>query len=75
MVAPEVAKAAAEMKGRAIVLKVDTEAHPQIAAEFGVQGIPNFVVMKGGLLLFQHAGAVHAPAMKEWLTKAGAPAA
>jgi thioredoxin 2 len=75
MVAPEVAKAAAEMKGRAIVLKVDTEAHPQIAAEFGVQGIPNFVVMKGGLLLFQHAGAVAAPAMKEWLTKAGAPAA
>ena len=44
--APEVAKTAAAMKGRAIVLKVDTESHPGLAQQFGVQGIPNFVVLK-----------------------------
>lgn len=32
LAAPEVAKAAAEMAGRAVVLKVDTEPHPQLAA-------------------------------------------
>jgi thioredoxin-like negative regulator of GroEL len=54
---------------------VDTESHPQLAAEFGVQGIPNFVVMKGGLLLFQQAGLVGSAQMKDWLMRAGAPAA
>ncbi len=73
--APEVAKTAAEMAGRALVLKVDTEKHPQLAAQFGVQGIPNFVVLKGGLLLYQQAGAVSSERMKDWLVRAGAPAA
>jgi len=73
--APEVARTAAEMAGRAIVLKVDTEKHPQIAAQYGVRGIPNFVVLKRGLLLHQQAGAVGADQMKAWLVRAGAPAA
>lgn len=70
--APEVEKTAAEMAGRAIVLKVDTEAHPRLAAEFNVQSIPNFVVLRGGLLVLQQAGLVPAARMKEWLMKAGA---
>jgi thioredoxin 2 len=74
MAAPEVERTAAEMAGRALVLKVDTERHPQLAAQFGVQGIPNFVVMKGGLLLFQQAGLVGSAQMKQWLVQAGAPA-
>jgi thioredoxin 2 len=75
MAAPEVARTAAEMAGRAIVLKVDTEKHPQLAAQFGVQGIPNFVVLKAGLLLYQQAGVVSSERMKDWLVRAGAPAA
>ena len=72
MVAPEVERTAADMAGRALVLKVDTESHPELAAEFGVQGIPNFVVLKGGLLVHQQAGAVPSAAMKDWLARAGA---
>jgi thioredoxin 2 len=75
VVAPEVERTAAEMAGRALVLKVDTERHPQLAAEFGVQGIPNFVVLRGGLLLFQQAGVVPSAQMQEWLLRAGASAA
>jgi thioredoxin 2 len=75
MAAPEVARTAAEMAGRALVLKVDTERYPQLAAEFGVQSIPNFVVLKGGLLVSQNAGVVSSAQMKEWLVRAGAPAA
>lgn len=75
MAAPEVEKTAADMAGRALVLKVDTERYPQIAAQFGVQSIPNFVVLKGGLLLFQQAGLVPSARMKEWLRQAGASAA
>ena len=72
IVAPEVERTAADMAGRALVLKVDTESHPELAAEFGVQGIPNFVVLKGGLLVHQQAGAVPSAAMKDWLARAGA---
>jgi thioredoxin 2 len=74
MAAPEVERTAAEMAGRALVLKVDTERHPQLASEFGVQGIPNFIVMKGGLLLYQQAGLARSDQMKQWLIRAGAPA-
>jgi thioredoxin 2 len=63
------------MAGRAIVLKVDTERYPQLAAEFGIQSIPNFVVLKGGRVVFQQAGVVPAQQLKEWLVRAGASAA
>jgi thioredoxin 2 len=72
MAAPEVEKTAREMSGRAIVLKVDTERWPQIAAEYDVRGIPNFAVVRGGLLLQQQAGVVPSAVMKGWLENAGA---
>lgn len=70
MAAPHIAQVAREMAGRAVVLKVDTEAHPQLAARYNVQGIPNFAVFVGGNLQFQQAGLVDASTMKSWLTRA-----
>jgi len=68
--APEVARTAAEMAGRAIVLKVDTEADPQLAARCQVQGIPNFVVFRNGRAVFQQAGLVDHTQMEQWLQSA-----
>lgn len=68
--APEVARTAAEMAGKAIVLKVDTEAHPQLSARFNVRGIPNFVVLAGGRAVFQQAGLVGHQQMEQWLRSA-----
>jgi len=68
--APEVAKTAADMAGKAIVLKVDTEAHPQLSARFQVRGIPNFVVLSGGRTVFQQAGLVGHDQMEQWLRTA-----
>lgn len=70
MAAPHVAQVAHEMAGRAVVLKVDTEAHPELAARFRVQGIPNFAVFVRGELQFQQAGLVDAATMKSWLARA-----
>lgn len=70
--APEVARTAAAMAGRALVLKVDTDKHPDLAARFGVQGIPNFVVLKDGRAVFQQAGVVDSSQMTRWLESAGA---
>ena len=74
MAAPEVARVAASMAGRALVLKVDTESHPDLAARYGVQGIPNFVVLKDGRPVFQQAGVVPAAEMIRWLESALPPA-
>lgn len=67
MAAPEVAAVAAEMAGRAIVLKVDTDRHPALAARYGVQGIPNFLVLRGGRVVRQQAGVVGREVMRRWL--------
>ena len=70
MAAPHVAQTAREMAGHAVVLKVDTEAHPELATRYRVQGIPNFAVFAGGKLQFQQAGLVDAQTMKSWLARA-----
>jgi thioredoxin 2 len=68
--APEVSRTAADMAGKAVVLKVDTEKYPQLAARFNVRGIPNFVVLSGGRVVMQQAGLVSHDQMEQWLRSA-----
>ena len=75
MAAPAVARTAAEMAGRAIVLKVDTEKYPELSIRYNVRGIPNFIVFAGGKLIVQQAGVVGHQQMEAWLMSAGALAA
>jgi thioredoxin 2 len=70
MAAPHVSQTARDLAGKAIVLKVDTERHPNLAARYKVQGIPNFAVFADGALQFQQAGLVDAETMKGWLARA-----
>lgn len=70
MAAPHVAQVARDLAGQAVVLKVDTEQFPDLAARFNVQGIPNFAVFSRGNLQFQQAGLVDAATMKSWLARA-----
>ena len=72
MAAPEVKKVAAEMAGRAIVLKVDTERSPVLAQRYNVMSIPNFVVFKNGQVVLQQPGLVDHNQMAAWLKKAAA---
>ena len=73
MAAPEVARTATDMAGKAIVAKVDTESYPQLAARYNVRGIPNFAVFNAGRLVMQQAGLVNHEQMEEWLKSAGSP--
>lgn len=70
MAAPEVSQTAADMAGKAVVLKVDTELHPELAGRFNVRGIPNFAVFSGGRLVMQQAGLVKHDQMEQWLRSA-----
>ena len=56
--APEVAKAAANLAGRAVVLKVNSDEQPQLSARYGVRSIPNFAVFRHGKLAWQQPGVL-----------------
>ena len=75
MAAPEVARTAAEMAGRALVVKVDADRYPQLAARFNVRGIPHFVVLYGGRPVMQQAGVVSHQQMENWLRSASSVSA
>jgi thioredoxin 2 len=68
--APEVHKTAQDLAGRALVLKVNTEKHPEIAARYRVQGIPNFLVIRNGRVVLQKAGLVPSSELTRWLISA-----
>ena len=70
MAAPHLEQVAKQHKGRALVLKVNTDEHPQLAARFQVRGIPHFVVMSGGRVVHSQSGLVPAQTMSQWLDRA-----
>jgi thioredoxin 2 len=65
--APEIARTAADLAGQAIVVKVDTERYPAMAAQFNVRGIPYFIVFHAGHPVVQQAGVVNHEQLKGWL--------
>src|ERR1700677_1609759 len=69
--APEVARTAADMAGRAIVLKVDTDRNQPLSARFNMRGIPNFAVFSAGKLVNQQALVMGHEVMTGWLRSAG----
>jgi thioredoxin 2 len=73
--APEVQAVARDMAGRAVVLKVDTEAQPDLASRYRIQSIPNFVVFRDGGIVFQQPGLVRRDQMRAWLEQAEAKVA
>lgn len=63
MVAPEVAKLAAERSGSVVVAKVDTEALPEVASRFAIRSIPTMIAFRGGREAKRSSGAMPAGAI------------
>jgi thioredoxin 2 len=57
MVAPELERVAAANVGRFVVLKVNTDAIPELGARFGIRSIPTMAVFAGGREKGRTAGA------------------
>jgi thioredoxin 2 len=70
MVAPELAKVAAEGPGRWLVAKVNTEELPGLAQRHRVSSIPLMAVFKDGRELARQAGAMPAPAIRQFVEQA-----
>ena len=67
MAAPEVEALAKEMAGRLIVLKLDTEREQEIAAEFRIQSIPNFILFRNGQAVLHRSGAAPRSELQHWV--------
>jgi thioredoxin 2 len=63
MMAPAFAQAAAQTKGRALLVKVNSDDNPRLAARFGIRSIPTLVRLDGGRETARQAGAVPAAAI------------
>lgn len=49
--------------------KVDTEAQQELAGMAGISSIPTLMIFRDGILLFNQAGALPAPALAELIGK------
>jgi thioredoxin 2 len=65
--APEVDKTARASAGNAVVLKVNTDENPDLAARFGIQSIPTFLVFQAGKPVRRQAGAIRSDALLRML--------
>ena len=64
-IAPVYERLSDEYKGKLLFAKVDTDANPYTPSRLGVQGIPTFVIFKGGDEVGRVVGADRVKLKKE----------
>ena len=67
MMAPHYLAAAAELGSQARLAKLNTEAEPALAGEFGIRSIPTLVLFKGGREVARQAGAMGKADLLRWI--------
>jgi putative thioredoxin len=66
---PILEKVAEERGGEFLLAKLDVDANPYTAGQFGVQSIPTVVAFKDGKLVDGFVGAIPEPMVKEFIDK------
>jgi len=69
MIAPIVAELATEYEGKAKVGKVDVDAEPDLAKQFGIKSIPTLIIFKSGKPVSQVVGFRSKAELKALLEK------
>lgn len=57
--------------GRLLVLKLNTDEHPQVSAALGVRGIPTFVLYAGGREVDRRSGLMPRAELERWVLQRG----
>jgi thioredoxin 2 len=65
--APIVERIAKSRAGLVLVLKVNTEEHPAISSRHRIQGIPAFLMFRGGVEDARQVGLLPEPAFARWV--------
>lgn len=69
MAAPILEEVGRAQAGKALLLKVNTDEHPQPSARLGIRGIPTFIVFSEGQEKARQSGVLPAPAMHQWVAR------
>lgn len=69
--APIFEQAAAQLRGRCRLAKLDSEANPQLSAQLGVRSIPSLILFKQGREISRQSGALPLPQLLAWLQQQG----
>ncbi|MBV9860735.1 MAG: thioredoxin TrxC [Alphaproteobacteria bacterium] len=67
MMAPVFEQAAAQLEPQLRLVKIDTEASPDLAARFSVRSIPSLVLLRNGREVARTAGAMPLPQLLAWV--------
>jgi putative thioredoxin len=67
--APVLDKLAKELAGRFTLAKLDTDAEPDIAARYGIRGIPNCKLFVNGEVVDEFTGALPESAVRQFLDR------
>jgi thioredoxin 2 len=65
--APHFERAAGELKGRARLVKVNTEEAPALAARMGIRAIPTIALFRDGAEVKRVSGALDSGSLLRWL--------
>lgn len=71
-IAPVLNEIAAERAGHALVAKVDVDAHPELAARYGVRSIPTLLIFRDGEVVDALVGVQPKPEILQRLDAVGA---
>jgi len=66
--APVFAQSASVLEPQARLAKLDTEAQPQLAAQYGVRSIPTLIIVKNGREIGRQMGAMSASQFQAWVS-------
>jgi thioredoxin 2 len=67
--APQFALAAKQLKGQVLLVKVNSDASPQLSQRFGIRSIPTLLQLQQGKELQRMSGALQAPQIVGWLRR------
>ncbi len=72
---PTLEKLAKESGGAWRLVKINVDAHPDLAQRFGVQGIPAVKLFRDGAVAAEFVGALPEPQVRRWLVEHAVTAA
>lgn len=67
MMGPIFQQVAAELAGKVLFVKVNTENEAELANQFAIRSIPTLMVFRHGKTIAQQAGAMQAGQLRQWL--------
>ena len=70
MVSPALAQVAEQLAGRIKLVKVNVDTSPRLQQRLGIQAIPTLLILQGGTVAGQRAGAAPAADLRAWVEQA-----